>query len=155
MSSDYIQSLQTRLTNAEESLRLVQERQSEFVQAVNIPLELVRDERRLQKEVAELRAALEQVLADKTCPYRSLQPFGQEHASFFFGREEVVSKLVEKVRTNGLVVVVGPSGSGKSSLLQAGLIHTLKASGQAWEDVTFRPRKAPLDGLASALVDST
>ncbi|MCQ4044542.1 AAA family ATPase [Streptantibioticus rubrisoli] len=63
------------------------------------------------------------------CPYRGLASFRQEDARWFFGRERATDALVEQLRTarnsGGLVMLVGASGAGKSSLLKAGLIPAL------------------------------
>ncbi len=63
---------------------------------------------------------------DARCPYRGLQVFDEEHAEFFFGREADVGWLLEALRDSRFLAVVGPSGSGKSSLVRAGLIPALR-----------------------------
>ncbi|TWF77075.1 trypsin-like peptidase [Pseudonocardia hierapolitana] len=63
------------------------------------------------------------------CPYRGLEPFGEEHASFFFGRDADIGRLVDAVERQPLVAVAGPSGAGKSSLVRAGLLPRLRADG--------------------------
>lgn len=68
--------------------------------------------------------------ASDECPYRGLAPFGSEDACWFFGREAVTADLIDQLgeRLDGdgaPLVVVAPSGTGKSSLLQAGLIPAL------------------------------
>ncbi|MER6382209.1 hypothetical protein ABT274_19945 [Streptomyces sp. NPDC001127] len=64
------------------------------------------------------------------CPYRGLAPYRQEDARWFFGRERSTSALVAQLRaaerTGGLVMLVGASGAGKSSLLNAGLVPALR-----------------------------
>ncbi|HWO65957.1 MAG TPA: helix-turn-helix domain-containing protein, partial [Umezawaea sp.] len=55
-------------------------------------------------------------------PYPGLTPFGQKDAERFFGREDLVADLVDRVRRQRVVGVFGPSGSGKSSLINAGLL---------------------------------
>ncbi len=62
------------------------------------------------------------------CPYRSLNYFSdkQEDAAVFFGREALTDKLIKQVKRNHFIVVIGASGSGKSSVLRAGLLHQLK-----------------------------
>src|SRR5581483_1224546 len=55
------------------------------------------------------------------CPYKGLAPFGEADAELFFGRERLVDELVARVDESSLLALVGPSGSGKSSLLAAGL----------------------------------
>jgi hypothetical protein len=56
------------------------------------------------------------------CPYRGLRPFREEDMPFFFGREAFTGRLVEVVNQQTLVAVVGASGSGKSSVVRAGLV---------------------------------
>ncbi|HEY0092806.1 MAG TPA: toll/interleukin-1 receptor domain-containing protein, partial [Archangium sp.] len=60
------------------------------------------------------------------CPYRSLQAFQEEDADLFFGREVFVERLSQKLDGHDLVAVVGASGSGKSSVVQAGLLPQLR-----------------------------
>jgi WD40 repeat protein len=84
------------------------------------------------------------------CPYQGLSAFQKEHANFFFGREKFIDSLVATVNSNPLVPVVGASGSGKSSVVFAGLINRLQATGDV-EIISFRPGKNPFDALAVAL----
>src|SRR5262245_19134824 len=56
------------------------------------------------------------------CPYRGLMAFGSEDGDLFFGREDVVAVILDRVLASGFLAVVGASGSGKSSLVQAGLV---------------------------------
>ncbi|MBV8107315.1 MAG: TIR domain-containing protein [Hyphomicrobiales bacterium] len=105
-----------------------------------------------------LRAALrgEDVAASairaSICPYRGLEPFREEDAAFFCGRDDAIRELVARVKEHEFVVVVGPSGSGKSSLVFAGLLPALrKQSGTTmWDVVALRPGKWPLRALAQA-----
>ena len=57
-----------------------------------------------------------------TCPYRGLMAFGSEDGDLFFGREEVVASILDRLLDSGFMAVVGASGSGKSSLVRAGLV---------------------------------
>ena len=59
------------------------------------------------------------------CPYKGLAPFEVEDAEFFCGRERLVAELVARLADAPLLALVGPSGSGKSSLLRAGLLPAL------------------------------
>lgn len=103
--------------------------------------------------------------ADGPCPYPGLHPFTAEDARFFFGREPLVSELLAKVASwageGGAIAVVGPSGSGKSSLLHAGLLPAvrrgeLRTRGpRAWSTLTLTPERDPLRRLAERLAPLT
>jgi uncharacterized protein YjbI with pentapeptide repeats len=80
-----------------------------------------------------------------------LSAFRKEDEKFFFGRQKFVDSLVEVVYQQPLVAVIGPSGSGKSSVVFAGLIPKLRQKGN-WLIESFRPQNQPFFGLASALV---
>jgi hypothetical protein len=59
-------------------------------------------------------------------PYVGLVPFGEDDAQFFFGRSQEVAIVTANLRSSRLTLVYGPSGVGKSSLLQAGVVHGLR-----------------------------
>ncbi|MFX1355008.1 MAG: TIR domain-containing protein [Promethearchaeota archaeon] len=97
-----------------------------------------------------------EVVYDGVCPYRGLQVFEEEHARFFFGREAATEWLVNDLRRSRFLAVIGPSGSGKSSLVRAGLVPALRrgdlpGSGD-WPLCVFRPGHRPLESLAIALI---
>lgn len=73
------------------------------------------------------------------------------NAEFFFGRETFVDGLVRVVEQQPLVAVIGSSGSGKSSVVLAGLIPKLREEG-SWLIESFRPNKQPFYELAAALI---
>jgi WD40 repeat protein/class 3 adenylate cyclase len=86
------------------------------------------------------------------CPYRGLAAFQEADAPFYFGRESFVEALEQAVRTRKLVaVIVGSSGSGKSSALFAGLLPRLRAAG-GYQFASFRPGTQPFYALAGALL---
>ncbi len=86
------------------------------------------------------------------CPFRGLESFREEDVAFFFGREAVVERLVERVREHRLVVIAGPSGNGKSSLVQAGLIPRLRRQRDPlWGILSIHPGADPYQQLAQAL----
>ena len=89
-------------------------------------------------------------------PYRGLASFRPEDADWFFGREEIVGRLVKSVRAScGPHVVVGPSGSGKSSLLGAGLVPALRSDGEVVELRTpgAHPEEVPAGSSDVLVVD--
>ncbi|HSH01488.1 MAG TPA: protein kinase [Anaerolineae bacterium] len=84
-------------------------------------------------------------------PYRGLYAFREEDAPYFFGRETFTERLVKNIRSNAMVAVVGPSGSGKSSVVFAGMIPQLRQQG-GWLVVHSRPGSQPFYNLAVALI---
>lgn len=84
-------------------------------------------------------------------PYAGLRAFQEEDAARFFGRDKEIATLATRLLETQLVGVVGPSGIGKSSLLRAGVIPTLKASGDSWRVLVARPGRDPMAALARVL----
>src|SRR5262249_325364 len=86
------------------------------------------------------------------CPYRSLDVFNEEDAPFFFGRDRVVQKMIDSLkREPRFLAVLGPSGSGKSSVVRAGLIPALKQGrvpgSDRWGVLIIRPAAQPFEQL--------
>jgi len=77
--------------------------------------------------LVEFDPELAPVLPDDACPYLGLDAFHEADAELFFGRGRVVLTLIERLHERRLLTIVGPSGSGKSSLIRAGLIPALRA----------------------------
>jgi signal transduction histidine kinase len=84
-------------------------------------------------------------------PYRGLLAFREQDAPVFFGREAFTHELERAVRDQPLVAVVGPSGSGKSSVVFAGLLPRLRPE-DGWLTASLRPSDRPFHGLAAALL---
>ena len=95
------------------------------------------------------------------CPYPGLAAFGPQDADRFFGRQQltatVVTRLAEQLTAPGLLMVLGPSGSGKSSLLRAGLLSAIAGGGlpargsREWPVELMTPGRRPLLELATRI----
>lgn len=97
------------------------------------------------------REALSVGIEIPPCPYKGLLAFREEDADIFFGREALLDILKEKLARGNIIQVSGCSGSGKSSLISAGLIPALKSS-DSWQVLYCRPGADPFGALASALM---
>ncbi|MBE9106580.1 hypothetical protein IQ229_17080, partial [Nostoc cf. edaphicum LEGE 07299] len=84
------------------------------------------------------------------CPYQGLKAFEAEQKQFFFGRKQVVRKILAKLAQKPFVPIIGPSGSGKSSVVQAGLIPEL--DDRVWQILPqIKPGFQPLQELRAVL----
>jgi serine/threonine protein kinase/formylglycine-generating enzyme required for sulfatase activity len=88
-------------------------------------------------------------------PYRGLHPFDAHHRGLFFGRSQEVSLLLDRLRREPFVLVMGDSGVGKSSLCRAGLLPLVEegilGEGRTWRVLQVVPGRRPHATLASAL----
>jgi hypothetical protein len=84
------------------------------------------------------------------CPYRGLFAFREEDAPFFFGRDQATAELEQAVQSHSAVTLLGASGSGKSSIVFAGLVPRLRAEG-GWLISAFRPDDDPQRAVLRAL----
>lgn len=101
-----------------------------------------------------------EVSIDVKCPYKGLAFFDDNETDpqFFFGRSQLTNLLLDRVRQNNCLVLLGASGSGKSSVLRAGVLNQLrlgrKLSGSdRWKIQTIVPGEHPLKSLAESFVD--
>ncbi len=84
-------------------------------------------------------------------PFRGLLPFTEGEADRFYGRGEEVAVCLERLRRDPVLPVVGPSGVGKSSFVQAGVIPRLRERGR-WRVLGLRPGRDPFQALALRLL---
>lgn len=100
----------------------------------------------------ESALATAKVLSEKLNPYMGLNAFEEGDRELFFGRKTLAEELSKVVTAQSLTVVLGASGSGKSSLVKAGLIPYLKAQQEQWSILApIRPGESPLSALNSTL----
>ena len=130
-----------RVTGARARLNASRDEIADSVEGIQLLLE------RRRAHLAGRQVHLDAPGRTDACPYKGLARFEQADAANFFGRERLVAELVALVPGSRLLAVVGPSGSGKSSLVRAGLLPAL-AQGvlpgtDDWQTVTLRPGAAP------------
>ena len=89
-------------------------------------------------------------------PYPGLWPFSEGERDIFFGRDSQIREVIERLHANHFAAILGGSGSGKSSLVRAGMIpdlrsHALPGSSDLWLPIIFTPGEAPIERLAERL----
>lgn len=105
--------------------------------------------------IAEIRREDQPHVWDGRVPFVGLASFREADAHFFFGRERLVDRLLDRLGTARFLCVSGPSGSGKSSLVRAGLLHALRLGrlegSDKWPVADLTPRHDPMAHLAQAM----
>ena len=113
----------------------------------------------VQQLLDQVRTTFQPRPFDGRSPYVGLEAFQEEDAERFFGREKLVTELVEGLRKGYFVLVAGPSGSGKSSLVRAGLLPALKKGAlpgsERWLYTSLKPGRSPLEALGRAVASLT
>ena len=91
----------------------------------------------------------------KTSPYKGLKKFNIKDRELFFGRDKLIARLFDAVNRSSLSLVLGASGSGKSSVVRSGLIPELARSleSHAFYDFIFTPYQDPFDSLYRCLLN--
>ncbi|MGH9216298.1 MAG: BTAD domain-containing putative transcriptional regulator, partial [Acidimicrobiales bacterium] len=116
------------------------------------------EQRRAQLAGREAQLQARVVAALAGCPYKGLARFEAADAANFFGRERLVAELVARLAESPLLAVVGPSGSGKSSLVRAGLLPALASGmlprGRPWHSTIVCPGLHPARELTRRLHDA-
>jgi KaiC/GvpD/RAD55 family RecA-like ATPase len=124
----------------------------------------VRTEEQINRDLKEVAKEIRQLLTVEPaalpmpeplageCPYLGLEAFTEDTQHLFFGRDDFADALFDKVKRQNFVVLVGPSGSGKSSVVQADLFPRLRRDTQMWATILFPPREDPFLSLAAGFV---
>jgi hypothetical protein len=110
----------------------------------------------MQAVLCDFDAALAPELPDDLCPYVGLESFGESTRKLFFGRDGVLGDMTEHLRHHNFIVVIGPLGSGKSSLTLGAIVPRLRAGllpgSKAWRYYpAFTPGSDPVGNLAGAV----
>jgi hypothetical protein len=105
----------------------------------------------LERSFTELALGADLPAYDVCCPFRGLYHFRVRDWEFFFGREALVAGLQERLAKHGFLAVLGPSGSGKSSLVLAGLVHKLQEQENGLQFAYLTPGSDPLEFLEAVL----
>lgn len=92
-------------------------------------------------------------------PFPGLRPFAMDEKHLFFGREQQTAEILVRLREHRFIAAVGSSGSGKSSLIRAGLLPelyggTMRAAGTHWRVAVMRPGADPIANTAQALCEA-
>src|SRR5687768_15317624 len=92
----------------------------------------------------------------ETKPFPGLRPYHASESDLFFGRDEQIDELLTRLRESHLVAVVGTSGSGKSSIVRAGLVPALErgylvGAGSEWRLAMLTPGGDPMGELARSV----
>lgn len=125
-----------------------------FLRRVSWPAMASEDDERAMDQIAAMIEnrvvpANSAVSDEEVCPFRGLESFQEKDQAFFFGRESLTQRLSQYLEDHRFLAVLGPSGSGKSSLVRAGLIPELRSQG--YPIALFSPTARPLNELAFAL----
>ena len=95
---------------------------------------------------------------EEMTPYPGLRAYRRDELILFFGREGCVDDMVDRLAATRFLAVLGPSGSGKSSLVRTGLLDALKLglhpAGSRWRIVDCHPGGRPIYNLAKALLET-
>jgi len=89
-------------------------------------------------------------------PFPGLRPFTVEESHLYFGRENQVDEILDKLKDNRFIAILGASGSGKSSLMYCGIIPSLEGGiiggdSRRWRIIKTRPGETPIENLSKAL----
>ena len=155
----------TQISRLEQNLRLpdIPTIEARFVSALDLE-----DEPNAVARLLDLAANVrrEDAPTSGLCPYKGLNYFDESDADLFVGRESLTAKLMERILSLSLnpspqemrfLAVVGASGSGKSSLVRAGLVSALRwnKASTDWQIAVMTPTAHPLERLAASLTQES
>lgn len=157
------ETLRSTLEKKRQILRSLEEQVAKL--GVYAPPYLAIELEEARKAVAELENQLaqleegERLIDTIPCPYPGMVPFQAKDARFFYGREDEIRTLLLYLRNQRYLFVIGPSGSGKSSLIFAGLLPSLRTTRHFtegfWRVRDMHPGAQPLQAITTALGGDT
>lgn len=109
----------------------------------------------INQTIQAVPAVVNQRVFVEESPYLGLRHFAQEHAHLFFGRAGLVSELLDATIRQPFTLIVGASGSGKSSVVRAGLLPQLQQRLPKLKVFTLVPDSDPFDSLRAALLQNS
>lgn len=132
------------------------EASNEILAKVNLLLQMQRGNQKKAPLPLELKQGEEeQSRTEIEDPYKGLAFFTQADGNAYFGREELTAQLLAKLTGSPFLALLGASGSGKSSLMRAGVIWALYSGGipgsENWKVLVMRPGETPLEDLAALI----
>lgn len=114
---------------------------SDTLQAEDIRKEI----EKLQQQIHDEEAYSPKVIPSLRCPYPGMEPFNRKYAEYFHGREEDILRiLMDLHKGSHIITIIGPSGSGKSSLVFAGVLPQLETS-TLFDETSWRVEKTQAD----------
>lgn len=114
----------------------------------------------LTRNYAKQEATTHSLIPETPCPYKGLLYFEDNNLDYqyFYGRRSLTDELLDIVRTSNFMAIVGASGSGKSSVLRAGLLHQLRqgriSGSDRWDIRLIIPGEYPCQTLSTAFIDA-
>jgi DNA-binding SARP family transcriptional activator/energy-coupling factor transporter ATP-binding protein EcfA2 len=121
----------------------------------NVTLAVLARDRSRRDDTSLSAGRASDVRGEPPCPYKGLAAFGAADAEYFCGRDRLVAETVAALTVDRFLGVIGASGSGKSSLVAAGLVPALAGGGlpgsDRWRCLLIRPGPEPMRALARAL----
>jgi eukaryotic-like serine/threonine-protein kinase len=108
----------------------------------------------IRMAIAQLTPEMRTEVSPEGNPYRGLHPFEAEHRNLFFGRDSEIRLILERLKSEPLVVVAGDSGIGKSSLCRAGIIPRVESwfsDSRKWRSMTIIPGPHPVISFSASL----
>ena len=155
--AEKIAALKTQLATVRQRVDIL-EQQIGAYGTIAAPVHKILERNQALADIADLEAEITRLRnhpISENNPYLGLLSFKEADAERFFGRDALIAELVTRAEKTAFLAVLGASGSGKSSVVRAGLVPALKAGrlhgSEHWRSILMRPGARPVDTLAAEL----